>query len=148
MTQTPIVPTISSGTAGPLGAVHLPRFWLKQTLDRAGRLAEGYDACGEGFDALTLKDLKLDRDETIAFIRDTRPTYMQFERWVLDKNGGSISQGAIERHNAAILGYDHDDDKAEAMRAASGIADPDVADAVTLNAIEDLDEVHRAVAGA
>ena len=148
MTQAPIVPTISSDTAGPLGAIHLPRLWLKQTLDCAGRLAEGYDACGDGFDALTLADLNLDRGETIAFIRDKHPTYMQFERWVLDKNGGTISQGAIDRHNAAIRGYNHGDDKAAAMRSASGVANPDVADAVTLNTVEDLDEVHRAVTNA
>jgi hypothetical protein len=144
MTQT-IVPTVSSDTAGPLGAIHLPRFWLKQTLDCAGRLAEGYDACGNGFDAMTLANLNLDRDETIAYIRDEHPTYMQFERWVLDKNGGTISQGAIDRHNAAIRGYNHGDDTAASMRSASGVANPDIADAVTLNTIEDLDEVHRAV---
>jgi hypothetical protein len=145
MMQTAIVPTISSDTAGPLGAIHLPRFWLKQTLDCAGRLADGYHACGDGFDALTLKDLNLDRDETIAFIREKHPTYMQFEQWVLDKNGGTISQGAIDRHNAAIRGYNHGDEKAASMRSASGVANPDVVDAVTLNTIEDLDEVHRAV---
>ena len=145
MTQAPIVPTISSDTGGPLGAIHLPRLWLKQTLDCAGRLAEGYDACGEGFDALTLADLNLDRGETIAFIRDKHPKYMQFEQWVLDKNGGTISQGAIDRHNAAIRGYNHGDDLAASMRSASGVENADIADAVTLNTIEDLDEVHRAV---
>ena len=32
------VPMISSGTAGPLGVLHLPRLWLKVSLEAAGKL--------------------------------------------------------------------------------------------------------------
>ncbi len=148
MTQPAIVPAISSDTAGPLGVIHLPRFWLKQTLACADRLPGDYDACGNGFDAMTLADLNLDRDETIAYFRKEHPTYMQFEGWVLERNGGTISQGAIDRHNAAIRGYNHGDDLAASMRSASGVANADVADAVTLNMVDDLDEIHRAIATA
>ena len=35
------VPMISSGTAGPLGALHLPRLWQKVSLEAAGKLADG-----------------------------------------------------------------------------------------------------------
>src|SRR5881398_60935 len=47
------VPTISSGTAGPLGVLHLPRLWLKVSLESAGKLAPGYPGIGRGFDAMT-----------------------------------------------------------------------------------------------
>ncbi|MGZ4964624.1 MAG: DUF5069 domain-containing protein, partial [Limisphaerales bacterium] len=37
-----IVPLISSGVAGPLGVLHLPRLWLKASLEACGKLAPGY----------------------------------------------------------------------------------------------------------
>lgn len=143
MTQTrePIVPLISSGTAGPLGAIHLPRLWLKLSLAAAGALPEGYDECGSGFDAVTLADLGLDRAKTIEFVRMAKPTYMAFERWVIAN--GRTDPETIERHNAAIRAYDHGDDLARKMREASKIADASIKDAVTLNTIEDLDELHK-----
>ncbi|PYI95190.1 MAG: DUF5069 domain-containing protein, partial [Verrucomicrobia bacterium] len=33
------VPLISSGIAGPLGVLHLPRLWQKVSLEEAGKLA-------------------------------------------------------------------------------------------------------------
>jgi hypothetical protein len=44
---------ISSGTAGPLGVLHLPRLWLKVSLGAAGKLARGYPGIRRGFDAMT-----------------------------------------------------------------------------------------------
>lgn len=139
---TKTVPLISSGTAGPLGAVHLPRLWSKLTLSSAGTLADGYDFCGAGFDQMTIDALGLDRDAVMTFVRERKPTYLQFEEYVVEKNGGNISRQAIEKHNAAIFGYHHADDLAANMRTASGLANPDVKDAVTLNMLEDLDELH------
>src|SRR5439155_674849 len=54
------VPMISSGIAGPLGIVHLPRLWQKVSLETAGKLASGYPAIGKGFDAMTLAALGLE----------------------------------------------------------------------------------------
>ena len=47
------VPMISSGVAGPLGVLHLPRLWLKVSLEELGKLAPGYPGIGRGFDAMT-----------------------------------------------------------------------------------------------
>ncbi|MFZ0681280.1 MAG: hypothetical protein WAM84_00205 [Candidatus Cybelea sp.] len=143
MTQTrePIVPLISSGTAGPLGAIHLPRLWLKLSLAAAGALPDGYDECGSGFDAMTLAALGLDRTETMDFVRTAKPTYMAFERWVIAN--GKTDRETIDRHNAAIRAYNHGNDHAKKMRDASAIADAAIADAVTLNTVEDLDELYR-----
>jgi hypothetical protein len=139
--QTKVVPLISSGTAGPLGAIHLPRLWLKLTLGASGALPEGYDECGAGFDAMTLDALGLDRGKTIDFVRRNRPSYMEFEEWVVAN--GKTDKATIERHNAAIRGYNHSDELGGSMRAASKIKDASVKDAVSLNSVEDLDEVHR-----
>jgi hypothetical protein len=140
--STKIVPLISSGTAGPLGAVHLPRLWTKLTLAAAGALPEGYDSAGAGFDQMTIDALNLNRDEVIAYVTEKKPTYTQFEQWVVERNGGSIPAATIEKHNAAIRGYHHSDELGAKMRSASGITDHAIKDAVTLNTIEDLDEFH------
>jgi hypothetical protein len=42
-----IVPTISSGVAGPLGVIHLPRLWLKLSLEAQGKLAPGYPVAAQ-----------------------------------------------------------------------------------------------------
>jgi hypothetical protein len=141
-TGTKQVPLVSSGTAGPLGALHLPRLWLKLTLGARGALADGYDFCGQGFDQMTIDGLGLNKEKTIAFVRDKNPTYMEFERYVIAENGGKVPREKIDKHNAAIRGYNHADDLASKMRSSSGISDGAVKDAVTLNTIEDLDEVH------
>lgn len=146
-TTTKTIPLISSGTAGPLGALHLPRLWTKLTLGSAGMLADGYDFCGQGFDQMTITALGLDRDKTIAYIREQRPTYVQFEEWVIAQNGGNLSKEKIAAHNAAITGYNHSDELGGKMRAASGVKNAAIKDAVTLNMLEDLDEL-RAQAGA
>jgi hypothetical protein len=140
-TQNKVVPLISSGTAGPLGAVHLPRLWLKLSLAAAEALPEGYDECGAGFDAMTLSALGLDRQKTIEFVRQRKPTYMAFEEWVVAN--GKTDKETVERHNAAIFGYNHGDETGQKMREASKIRDASVKDAVSLNTIDDLDEVHR-----
>jgi hypothetical protein len=139
-TATNIVPLVSSGTAGPLGAIHLPRLWLKLSLAGIGALPDGYDECGAGFDAMTLNALGLDRQKTIEFIRERKPSYMEFEEWVVQN--GKTDKATIEAHNAAIRGYNHADDLAKSMRASSKIKNAAVSDAVTLNTIEDLDEIY------
>jgi hypothetical protein len=146
-TKQTVVPMISSDTAGPLGAVHLPRLWAKLTLARAGLLPKDYDECGPGFDQMTINDLNLDRQKMIDFVRNNRPTYMRFEEWVIAENGGSISPETIRKHNEAISAYHHADDLAADMRKASGVKDENIKDAVTLNKLEDLDELYRQVGG-
>jgi hypothetical protein len=140
-TKTNIVPLVSSGTAGPLGALHVPRLWLKLSLAGIGALPEGYDECGAGFDAMTLGAFGLDRQKTIDFVRQNKPTYMEFEEWIVAN--GRTDKATIERHNAGISGYNHGDDLASTMRRSSKVKDSSVKDAVTLNTVEDLDEVHR-----
>src|SRR5664279_4244412 len=103
------VPLISSGTAGPLGVLHLPRLWQKVSLEAAGKLAAGYPGIGRGFDAMTCAALGLDEQAVKDFIKSSKPTYPQFEAWV-KKTGKTVTADAIAKHNAAVTGYQHDDD--------------------------------------
>jgi len=72
MTNT-YVPLISSGTAGPLGVLHLPRLWLKVSLESAGKLAAGYPGIGQGYDMMVINALGLKPDAVKKFISEKRP---------------------------------------------------------------------------
>jgi hypothetical protein len=141
-----IVPLISSGVAGPLGVIHLPRLWLKVSLEARGKLAAGYPGAGQGYDQMVIDGIGLTRDAVIKFIKDTRPTYPQFEAWV-KKNATKLDKGSVEKLNAAIRGYNHDDATRKSILGASGIADDASAakDAVNLNNLDDWKEFHEAV---
>src|SRR6266511_2228596 len=89
------VPMISSGVAGPLGVVHLPRLWQKVSLGEKGKLASGYPGVGKGFDAMTLAALGLEEQAVRDYIKQNKPTYPQFEAWV-KKNTKSLNRDEIE----------------------------------------------------
>lgn len=142
-TGTKIIPIISSGSAGPLGAIHLPRLWAKLTLAAANALPEDYDECGSGFDQMTLDNLGLNKEKVIEFVRTKKPTYSQFEEFV--RQTGKTDPETIRKHNASISGYNHPDDKASKMRQTYGIREANIKDAVTLNSMDDLYELHLLV---
>ncbi len=141
------IPLISSGTSGPLGVLHLPRFWLKVSLEGRGRLDSRYPACGKGFDQMTLNALGLDREKTMAYIRSDRPSYPQFEAWVRRQPGVKLDAATIERHNAAVRGFIHDDETRRGVLERNGLPDDAsaVKDAVHLNDLDSWQEFHEAV---
>jgi Domain of unknown function (DUF5069) len=140
------VPMISSGTAGPLGVLHLPRMWQKVSLEEQGKLAAGYPGIGRGYDAMTCAALGLDEQAVKDFIKKNKPTYPEFEAWV-QKNAKSLNAQSIEKHNAAVRGYIHDDETRKTILGACGAADDANAckDAVNLNNLDDWHEFHQAV---
>src|SRR5437867_2909720 len=140
------VPLISSGVAGPLGVVHLPRLWQKVSLEENGKLAAGYPGVGKGFDAMTLAALGLEEQAVRNYIKQNKPTYPEFEAWV-NKNAKSLNRDAIEKHNAAVRGYNHDDETRKGILGACKIADDASSpkDAVNLNNLDDWYEFHQAV---
>jgi len=101
---------------------------------------------GKGFDAMTLAALGLEEQAVRDYIAQNKPTYPQFEVWV-KKNAKSLTPEAIERHNAAVRGYNHDDDTRKGILSACGIPDDAAApkDAVNLNNLDDWYEFHQAV---
>src|SRR6201993_4625033 len=139
------VPMISSGTSGPLGVLHLPRLWQKVSLESQGKLAAGYPGIGRGYDAMTCAALGLDQQAVKDHIKQNKPTYPQFEAWI-KKKAKSLDPGAIEKHNAAVRGYIHDDATRKGVLGACGIPDDASApkDAVNLNNLDDWYEFHQA----
>ena len=140
------VPLISSGTAGPLGVLHLPRLWQKLSLEARGKLAAGYPGMGRGFDAITCAALGLDEQAVKDYIKQNRPTYPQFEVWV-KQNAKSLDRGAIEKHNAAVRGYNHEDETRKEILGACDVPDDASAakDAVNLNNLDDWHAFHQTV---
>ena len=134
-----IVPLISSGTAGPLGVLHLPRLWLKASLAAAGKLHADYPGCGKGYDGMTLAALGIKEEDFMAFIKDSKPSYTQLEAWVKAYPGAKLTKADIFKHNAAILGYIHGDDVRKGILAAAGLPDDGGVNpgAVDLNNVDD-----------
>ena len=138
-----IVPTISSGTPGPLGVLHLPRLWQKMSLAAAGKLADGYANCGQGYDMMVLDALGIDRDPLVAFIFSQKPTYVEFEKFVI-KNATKLNQTAVSQLNAAIVGFQHSDEDRKNILSSVGLPDGNPTDAVNLNNLDDWQEFHAA----
>lgn len=140
------IPLISSGVAGPLGVLHLPRLWLKASLEAREKLADGYPGCGKGYDQMVLDGLGLDREKTLSYIKAERPSYTQFEAWIKKQPGVKADKASIEKLNDAIRGYNHDDNTRKNILGASGLQDDQSAcrDAVNLNNLDDWNEFHAA----
>jgi hypothetical protein len=141
------VPLISSGTAGPLGVLHLPRLWLKVSLEAKGRLADGYPGIGQGFDTMVIEGLGLKADAVRAYITEQQPTYPEFESWVKRQPGVKLDKGTIYKLNSAIAAYLHDDATRSGILGANGISDNGSVNpsAIDLNNLEDWCEFHRTV---
>ncbi len=141
-----IIPLISSGTAGPLGVLHLPRLWLKASLGAAGKLHPDYPAIGQGYDQMVLDGLGIDKSAFERFIAEKKPTYPECEAWILARSGGSLDSAAVSKLNAAITGYHHDDDTRSSILGASGIPDDgSILDAINLNNLDDWQTCHKEV---
>lgn len=139
------VPMISSGVAGPLGVLHLPRLWQKTSLEATGKLHADYPGCGKGYDQMVLDGLGLDREEFLAYIKNSKPTYIQLETWILGKKGGSLDQAAVKKLNEAIKGYNHDDGTRKSILDAAGRPDDgSIKDAVNLNNLDDWQAFYNA----
>lgn len=141
------VPLISSGTAGPLGVLHLPRLWQKVSLEASGKLAAGYPGLGKGYDSMTCAALGLDPDAVKRYIATAKPTYPQFEAWVKSQPGVKLDKATVYKHNQSILGYIHDDATRTAILRANGIPDDGSVNpgAVDLNNLDDWFEFHQSV---
>lgn len=133
--------------AGPLGVLHLPRLWLKVSLEARGKLAAGYPGIGKGFDQMVISGLGLDAEAVRKFIAEKHPSYAEFEAWVKAQPGVKLDRASVYKLNQAILNYHHDDaTRAEILKAA-GYPDNGtvLGAAVELNALDDWAAFHQQV---
>ncbi len=100
------IPLISTRSTGPLGLVHLPRLWLKMRLAARSLLAEGYRAGEGGFDGALLDALGIGSDATIGFIKESQPSYLEFEAWIKENaQDSSLTPESIEAINTRFLSF-------------------------------------------
>lgn len=140
------VPMIPCNVAGPLGVLHLPRLWLKVSLEARGKLAAGYPGIGKGFDQMVIAGLGLSADAVRTFISEKKPTYAQFEAWMKAQPGVKLDRASVYQLNQSILNYHHDAGTRMAILAATGYPDNGtvLGAAVELNALDDWQSFHAA----
>ena len=100
-TQAALVPLISSGCAGPLGLLHLPRLWWTTSLRAAGRLPERAETAENVWNDRLCAAVGLDRARFVEFVAATCPDYLKFEHWV-QTNAGEVRPDEIAAFNASI----------------------------------------------
>jgi len=138
---------IPCSVSGPLGVAHLPRLWLKVSLEARGKLDPAYPGIGKGFDQMLIDGLGLKADAVRQFITEKRPTYAEFETWVKAQPGVKLDRASVYKLNQAILGYHHDDETRRGILQAAGYPNNGtvLGAAVELNALDDWTAFHAQV---
>lgn len=143
----PVIPLISSDTAGPLGVKHLPRLWLKALLSAVGELPPGYKDIRPGFDFMVLEGLGLDPDVVRDYIVRHRPTYLQFEDWVRSREEADLSPENVAKINGVVVERQKAGGSRTRMLEELGLpADCGITDSIMMNNLDDWREIHEAVA--
>jgi hypothetical protein len=137
---------IPCNVAGPLGVLHLPRLWLKVSLEARGKLAAGYPGIGKGFDQMVISGLGLNADAVKKFVSEKKPTYSEFEAWVKSQPGVKLDRNSVHRLNQSILNYHHDENLSKEIRASTGYKEDGTvtSSACELNALDDWQAFHAA----
>ena len=82
---------------------HLHRFWAQQTASARGE-PDTEQPKDWVADNTLLAGLRVGLRETYDYILNSRPVFAEFERWIIEKNGGAICAGRLERLHAALAG--------------------------------------------
>lgn len=96
---------VGSMEAGSLGVLHLKRLWSRLAMNK-GQGSRKSQAGEWVLDKIVLRGLGLALEETLQYLGRQAPTYEEFEKWILGKNG-RIESDQIERINAIIAGRDY-----------------------------------------
>lgn len=113
-------------SAGTLGIAHLHRFWARQ-MPGANANSQTEPPNDWAADNTLLAGLRVGLREAYDCILNTRPTFDEFERWIIEQNGGSVDAKRLEHLRAALAGE-------------SQLADPDAEPALTAADLEFWDQ--------
>ena len=128
-------PLVSSLDVGPLNVMQLERTWYKVLIEAKGWLHADYPACGGGLDQKILDALGLDREETLSYLRESVPTYMDFERWIVAQIG-EVDRAKVAAFEDFLLNREHAEQKRAGIHDLTG-CDPAITNGVLLNHLED-----------
>ena len=137
-------PPIAAVTAkGPLGIVHLPRMWAKALQRATGHLNDDY-IVGCGLDRAVSEALGIDMQKALGYIQTAKPTYHEFEAWIVAECGGSIAHDKVQAANDAILNLQFDPARAKEFREELGLPEESLLDgAADLDTLDDWLQFHR-----
>ena len=139
-----MIPLISSISFGPIGVCHIPRFWWKVILRAQGLLDEDYPDFSGGLDRMVLETLELNSDQVLSHLRTERPSYLDFEKWILDQKGGALDAETVSEWNATIRNREHGEAKLADIHGTLGTPnDGSLISAVILNQLEDWHFFHQ-----
>jgi ectoine hydroxylase-related dioxygenase (phytanoyl-CoA dioxygenase family) len=99
----PKVEPVASDDAGTLGIKRLKRLWHKAQLTREGKMIPeaGKDEWMQ--DRMLMDMLGIGVDVCIRYLYQQAPDFNQFERWVLEQNGGKIDSERVARINRSVF---------------------------------------------
>ncbi len=140
-----VVPLVSSLDFGPLGVCQLPRTWHKVVLESSGLLHAEYPGLGGGLDRRVIVEvLGLDRDEVNDHLSSERPSYLQFEAWIIGRLEGRDVSTAVTEWNTYVRNRKHQAEKRADIHNSLGRTDDGSlpAEATILNHIEDWHLAH------
>lgn len=95
----------SSMETGELGVFHLRRYWAKRLLEVEGRLDPGSVGDEHGLDFTLMQGLGLGIVEPAEYLFHQRPTYAEFERWIVQKLDGQPEPTLVQRLNEMVGRY-------------------------------------------
>lgn len=137
-----LVPLIPSEVAGPLGIKHLPRLWLKASLQAKAMLHDEYPGVCPGYDSMLLDMVGINMEAFKTYIAETLPSLPECEAWI--QANGHLDPAKIAAFNRQVDQYHHDDATRKEILDAAGIDDDgSYPDAPTLNALDDWTLFHR-----
>ena len=97
---------------GFLGVPHLETLWRRATR----RKTEEPGLQNWNWNRIVIEGLNLPLEETLQYLAQQRPSLADFEKWILERNDGSIEPLRIERINATINGDEYSDELKVAIR--------------------------------
>jgi hypothetical protein len=137
-----LVPLISGSCTGPLGLVHLPRFWLKMRAHAADVLPDGYGHGQGGTDEALLDAIGLDGDAFAAFIAREEPDYLYCEAWV-SATAGDVTPATIAAFNARLLSTELAEPRRSEWCERFGLTGGHYTRSVLLNQLDDWAAIHQ-----
>lgn len=97
--------SISSMETGELGVRHLRRYWSKRLLEVDRRFNPDSLRDEYGLDFTLMQGLGLGIVEPAEYLFHQRPSYSEFERWIVQKLGGKPDRALVERLNDMVRRY-------------------------------------------
>ena len=137
-----LIPLISGSKAGPLGIVHLPRFWLKMRAHAVDALPDGYVRGNRGTDAALMDAFGIDKNAFEAHIAREAPDYQACEGWIR-ANARDLAPATVAAFNAYTVAEKMPEPRRTEWSERFGLRDGAFDGAIQLNQLDDWDAMHH-----